>query len=202
MAGYADTGVSLHAHYLMSWLAALAMLCAVMFERLFTADRTHAMLLRLHVSGIGGGKFLLWKLLLVFGFLLAVLLLGGAAAQRLVQLQWSFVSVLCITAAAAVIAVTAAACLLTADKGISIWLVGTAMQLFLCGGLVPREMLPGIVLRIGDFLPLGSARLLIAPLFGGSKSGTSVWVGAVWIAVSIGAMLLRVKALRRKGGGE
>lgn len=201
VAKYADTGVSLHAHYLMSWLAALAMLCAVMFERLFTADRTHAMLLRLHVSGIGDGNFLVWKLLLTAGFLLVVLLLGSAAGGEWVELQWTWGTVLTLTAAAAVMAAAAGAVLLVAGRGAPVWLFGIAVQLFLCGGLVPRQMLPRPILLAGDLLPLGIARSLIAPLFGGGWSSAALCGAAVWIAVSIFAMLLRIRSLRRKGGG-
>ena len=121
---------------------------------------------------------------------------GGLAVSAL--LQWAGLSRM--IAAPALAGGVWLALLLPA--GAPLWLGAAAVQLFLCGGLVPREMLPRIILQVGDLLPLGAARSLIAPLFGGSKSDVAVWAAAVWIAVSIGAMLLRLKALRRKGGGE
>lgn len=202
VAAYADTGISLTAHYLVTWLAALTMLCAVMFDRLFTADCSRSMLLRLRASGISGSAFLLWKLILVFLFLFSVLLLGSMGVQNWVSLSWSAEAILFIAAGALVCASTVGAVLMANRNGAPVWLAGTVIQVFLCGGLVPRQMLPRPILIVGDLLPLGIVRSLLSPLFGGSVSLLALGGAAVWGSLSITAMLLQLSRLRAKGGAE
>ena len=85
-------------------------------------------------------------------------------------------------------------------RGAPILLFGTLLGLFLCGGLVPRQMLGRWLLLVGDLTPLGAARGLLAPLLGGSLSGTVLISALAWLVVCPGIVLLRLRAER--GGRE
>ena len=197
---YAGTGLSLPAHYAASWLAAVLMLCTVMFEKLYTADRNRAMLLRLRASGVSDGAFLIWKILLPFAFFSAVLLLALLLLGRWLEIVWNLRSILCAALGGAVVSVSAAAAMIGARRGTSILLFGTLLSLFLCGGLVPCQMLGRWLLLAGDLTPLGAARGLLAPILGGAVSPV-VLIGAVaWLIIGPVIVLLRLRAER--GGRE
>ena len=199
---YAGSGVSVTAHYAMSWLAALITLSAVMFERLYISDRNRSMLLRLRGAGVSDARFLAWKIVLPFLFLLLILLavlgaLGGAA-----DVQWSTASTAGAFAAAAVSAVVAAALLIRLERGALALMVSTVLGLFLCGGIVPRQMLPSALLAVGDVTPLGISRGLLAPSFGGELSGVVVGGAVFWLLAGLSVPALHLRRLRLKGGAQ
>lgn len=197
---YAGSGVSLTAHYVISWLALLLALSAVMFERLYTSDCDRAMLLRLNGSGVGDGAFLIWKIVLPFGFLLAILLVVLGVLSRWMAVQWSAASVVCAVAAALIPAVTAAVFLICLEKGSLALMMVSVLSLFLCGGIVPRQMLGSAILLSGEFTPLGVVRGLLAPLFGGSASLSVIAAAVFWMLGGSAALVLRLRRLRLKGG--
>ena len=197
---YADTGMSLPAHYAASWLAAVLMLGAVMFDTLYTADRSRAMLLRLRASGVSDGTFLFGKIALPFAFFMIVLLVSLLVLGRWIALEWSILSVFCAVLSMGIVAVTAAAAMIGARRGTPVLLIGTLLGLFLCGGLVPRQMLGRGLLFVGDLTPLGVARGLLAPLMGGSLSSAVLLAAFVWLIACPTIALLRLRAER--GGRE
>ena len=196
VADYADTGLSLLAHYAASWFAAVLMLGAVMFETLYTADRNRAMLLRLRASGVTDGAFLVGKLVLPFAFFLLVLILALLLLGKWIAPVWNLRSILCAILSMAVVSVTAAAAMIGSRRGAPILLFGTLLGLFLCGGLVPRQMLGRWLLFAGDLTPLGAARGLLAPLLGGSLSGAVLMSALVWLSVCPVVALLCLRAER------
>lgn len=199
---YAGSGVSLSVHYAVSWLALLLALSAVMFERLYLSDRDRSMLLRLNGAGVTDGRFLFWKLVLPFFFLFGVLLIALAVLGRWFGVVWNDTAVLCAAAAAAVPAVMAAAFLICMKKGSPALMISGVLGLFLCGGIVPRQMLHPLMLKAGDLTPLGVSRGLLAPVFGGELSPWAVAAAAVWCIAGTAAMVLSLRRLRLKGGAQ
>ena len=197
---YAGTGLSLPAHYAVSWLAAVLMLCAVMFEKLYTTDRNRAMLLRLRASGVSDGAFLIWKIVLPFVFFAVVLLLALLILGRWLEVVWNLRSIFCAVLGVAVVSVSAAAAMIGARRGTSILLFGTLLSLFLCGGLVPRQMLGQWIMLAGDLTPLGAARGLLAPMLGGAVAPVVLIGAAAWLIICPVISLLRLRAER--GGRE
>ena len=200
MTDYADTGLSLPAHYAVSWLAAVLMLGAVMFEKLYTADRSRAMLLRLRSIGVSDAAFLVGKLVLPFIFFLAVLLSVLLILGQWLEVVWNLRSILCAVLGVAVVSVSAAAAMMGSRRGTPILLFGTLLGLFLCGGLVPRQMLGRWILLAGDLTPLGVARGLLAPMLGGELPPAALIAVPVWLTVCPVIALLRLRAER--GGRE
>lgn len=199
---YADTGVSLAAHYLMSWLAALAGLSLVMFEHLYRADSNRSMLLRLRVSGITAGRYLVWKIVPVGAFVLLVFFAGAGILSRWMTVQWSAAAILSALAAAGLTAATAAAVLLVVKNGSGLWMAATLVELFLCGGIVPRQMLAEPILLVGDLTVLGAARSLLAPMFGGAFHWMGLTAAIGWSALAVMVMVLHLHRLQLKGGAE
>ena len=199
---YAGSGVSLTGHYAVSWLALLLALSAVMFERLYIADRDRSMLLRLSGMGVTDGGFLLWKLILPLLFLLIVLLGVLGAVSEWVAVEWSAVNLLYAVIAVAVPAAVAAMLLICMKRGASSLMVGSVLGLFLCGGIVPRQMLHPMMLAAGDLTPLGVSRGLLAPMFGGELSVGAAVMAFVWIFGSVVMMIASLRRLRLKGGAQ
>ena len=199
---YAGSGLSVVTHYAVSWLALLLALSAVMFERLYLSDRNRSMLLRLSGVGVTDGKFLLWKLVLPFLFLTALLLGALAVLKRWIEMEWSFAAVLCAVAAAIVPAILAAAFMISMEKGAPALMVNSVLGLFLCGGIVPRQMLHPVMLAVGDLTPLGVSRGLLAPMFGGELSVWSPVGTVIWSVAGVTAMVLSLRRLRLKGGAQ
>ena len=197
---YADTGLSLPAHYAASWLAAVLMMSAVMFEKLYTADRSRAMLLRLRSVGVSELAFLVGKLVLPFLFFLAVLLVALLILGRRLEVVWNVRSILCAVLGAAVVSVSAAAVMIGLRRGAPILLFGTLLGLFMCGGLVPRQMLGQWILLAGDLTPLGAVRAVLAPLLGGELRPAALIAAVVWLIACPVIALLRLRAER--GGRE
>lgn len=197
---YADTGMSLAAHYAASWLAALLMLGTVMFEQLYTTDRSRSMLLRLRAVGVSDGVFVLWKFLLPFGFLVAVLLLVLLALGRWIEVQWSVWTLICALLGAAIAAATAEMLGMCLNRGAPFLMVGTLVGLFLCGGLMPRQMLGRWLLLAGDLTPLGISRGLLAPIFGGEVKPVTLICALLWLVGCPVVIGCRLRTLRRKGG--
>ena len=138
-----------------------------MFEKLYTADRSRAMLLRLRSIGVSEAAFLVGKLVLPFLFFLAVLLVALLILGRRLEVVWNVRSILSAVLGAAVVSVSAAAVMIGLRRGAPILLFGTLLGLFMCGGLVPRQMLGRWILLVGDLTPLGAVRAVLAPLLGG-----------------------------------
>ena len=197
---YTDTGLSLIAHYAVSWLAAVLMMSAVMFERLYTADRSRGMLLRLRAVGVSDVKFLIWKILLPFLFFAVVVTITLPILMRWLTIEWSVLSIVCAALGLLVVAVASATIVLCAERGTPILLISTLMGLFLCGGLIPRQMLAQWLLFIGDITPLGVSRGLCAPLFGGELSCMTIIAALFWLSVCPIAVVLRLRRVREKGG--
>ena len=199
---YADTGLSLAAHYAVSWLAAVLMMSAVMFERLYTADRSRGMLLRLRAMGVSDGTFMAWKIILPFLFFAAVLMVALPMLSRWLPLEWSWAALVCLALGLMIIAVTSAAVMMCAERGVPILLVSALVGLFLCGGLVPRQMMGRWLLFVGDLMPLGVSRGFFAPLFGGDLSYVTVVAALFWLIVCPIAIVLRLARVRQKGGAQ
>lgn len=199
---YNGTGLTTAAYYAATWLSLFLLLCGLFFPRLYTADVQGPLLTRLTSCGIGSRAFLAGKLLypLLFRLPLIGLLLFGLS--RFVPLQFTFASLLglglSLLMATAMISFSAVA--LSSHKGWAGLMMGVAaLGLFLCGGLVPRSMLPRAVAEAGRFTPSGAVLSCLKPLFGGKADLPSLLTGLVFTGLLAGLALWHLKTLPRKG---
>ncbi len=198
---YLDTAMSGEAYFALIWTLTLLFLSSLFFLPLFLTDCTKPMLCRLSALGVGNFGFMRTKLFLAF--LLRLILLTALFALLLpmgitVMGAGSFFALL---AAAAYLAVIGAALSMSMGNGVTSNVIFAVVGLFLCGGLVPRQLLPAYLTEIGALTPFGAAADLLAPAFGGTVSTFGICAACVWL---IGAVLLINRHLTRtrlgKGG--
>ena len=74
------------------------------------------------------------------------------------------------------------------------------LGLLLCGGVIPRPLLPKGLTLLGDLTPVGVVRGLLSPCFGG---GTDAWVfvaALIYLALANGMIWIGIKRIRMGGG--
>ena len=69
--------------------------------------------------------------------------------------------------------------------------------LILCGGVIPRPVLPSWLLALGDLTPYGAARGLLLPAFSTETGWGGVFIALVWSAAGVLLLKLRWDALIR-----
>ncbi len=197
---YADTGMSLAAHYAAGWLCLLCSLAAMFFHRLLLTDLS--LLPRLRSAGVGDGQFMCFKLLLPWLFRCLIIATAAAALSYLgLGARFDLLSILCALLAAAFITLWESGLILA--FGSSAGAVSTLLAfsgLFLTGGILPRTMLPKALLLLGDISPLGAARGLLATLLGGPFEVLPFLAAAVYSAIALFLMHRRLAAAVK--GGE
>lgn len=184
---YDGTGLSIEAYYAVCWLTLLAMMLSVFFISLYTRDLTHPILCRLRSCGANVPDFWRWKFVFTFAFRLLFVCAALLVMSLFGMAEFGFAAVCCACVASLFMTVCGIALTAFSRDGITVNLIVAAGGLLLCGGIVPRQLLPEILLMIGDFTPFGVARSLLAPAFGANVDVTAVLfafiyaVGAVYI---------------------
>ncbi|MGN1002310.1 MAG: ABC transporter permease [Oscillospiraceae bacterium] len=197
---YAGSSLTGAGFYASAWLALGLLLCSLFFHKLYTADLTRPMLCRLRAAGVRDRAFVCGKLL--WPGLFRVLLLAAALPilSRFLDIELTAGTLLLTLAAALAASVLGAAlCMGTGSGGA--WLAALAAGgLFLCGGIVPRPLLPGWLLRLGALTPFGAVQALLAPVFGGELDAGAALAGLVYGLLGLLWLFRRLSALRV--GGE
>lgn len=196
---YADTNMSTVAYYAMCWLTLLLLLTAMFFSRLYTEDFKKPTLCRLRSLGVTDGEFLLGKILYPFAFLLLLtvgILIGVA---QFAQSDGSPVWVLMVPVAVLLAAVVGGFTVMASGNGVSLTAAVSILGLLLCGGVIPRQLLPQAVLTLGSITPYGAVLGLLTPVMGGKLELLPVLAGLVY-AVLLPAVVCRRLAGIRIGG--
>lgn len=197
---YADTAMSTAAYYIVCWSALLLMLSSLFFARLYTQDLNRPILCRLKSLGVGDGRFLTGKLLYPALFqaviLSAILLVTGSIAPAAV----GAVSLVCALLSILLSAGACGVCMMLGHRGIPLVVVAALAGLFLCGGIVPRQMLPDALLTLGSLTPYGAVQGLLQPLLGGRVPAPSLFAGLIYLLMIPFASCARLRQVRT--GGE
>ncbi len=164
---YADTNMSTTAYYAVCWLTLLLLLVTMFFSRLYTDDVKKPMLCRLRGLGVGDGAFLAGKILFPFAFLTILLVAIIAAMHTSVSLHVTFGTVLCALAGALLAALIGGGIMMAIPHGVPVVAAVAVAGLLLCGGFIPRQLLPHALLTLGSATPFGAVQGLILPIFGG-----------------------------------
>lgn len=196
---FCDTGVSEEAYYLILWVVMLLLLLAIVFIPLYRTDCKTPLLRRLRSLGVGDVKFTAPKLTLTFAFHAALLAAVFGAAVHFGLAEVSAASVLCLILTAAYTSLIGACASTALGNGIASSFILAAGGLIMCGGIVPRRIMPGIVTFLGDISPFGAAKALLSMSFGAPPYPLPLIAAAVYGAVSV--MLIGMK-LRRVRLGE
>lgn len=198
---YGDTAMSSSAYYAVSWIALLMMLSTLFFARLYTQDLNRPMLCRLRALGVGDGGFLLGKLLYPALFQLAALAAAMAALG-----QWLPGRIGAGTLAAALAGAILSACvcgglMMLGHYGTPAVAVTALAGLLLCGGIIPRQLLPDALLTLGSITPYGVVQGLLMPLLGGKTDWVCYVGGAVYLVAVPAALRAGLRRVRMGGGG-
>ena len=198
---YAGTSMSAEAYYVASWSALLIMLLPLFFVRLYTGDLKKSILCRLRGTGITDGDFLLGKVLYPAAFQLIVIGVILCAGKNLIVPSVSLVSVLCVIAGVVIAAAVCGFLLMLGSRGVPVLILLALSGLLLCGGVIPRQMLPDGLLAVGAITPYGVVQNLLMPLWGGRCSWLSGGAGLVYATAATIAAYARLQHIRI-GGDE
>ncbi|MBE6963118.1 MAG: ABC transporter permease [Ruminococcaceae bacterium] len=198
---YAGTGMSTEAYYAVSWAALLIMLLPLFLARLYTQDLKKPMLCRLRGAGIKDRDFLLGKIACPAAFQAVVLAVILYAVKGQVVPSVGIVPVLCALAGVIVSAVVCCFLMMLGYRGVSLLIVIALTGLLLCGGIIPRQMLPEGLLAVGAMTPYGIVQTLLMPIWGGRFRWSSCGMGAAYVVIASAAVYARLRYVRI-GGDE
>lgn len=200
---YSTSAASLVGHYLLCYCVLLLMLIDMLFFDFIRREGDRTLLCRLRSMGIRGSHLLAAKLPLVLG-IKALLLIGMLVSMHLMYgLTFTFAGIVAIPAVvifSSVCGVSLCALLRRSEVGPCLICALALAGLFLCGALVPYDMLPLSVTQWGAYTPLGIGVGMLSPLFGGTPSVVPYLLGAVLCAVLFFAACRHTARLCVKGG--
>ncbi len=202
MAPYSGTGLTADAYYAAAWIGFFLLLCGLFFPALYTADTRKSMLIRLYSLSVTPAGYLSGKLLFPFLFRLPLIAAILAILSRSFSLRFTPGALLCalLGILTASLLTSFASVALGQKKGWQGLLMGIAsVCLFLCGGLIPRSMLPDWVAQIGRFTPTGAVLGAFKPLFGGPADIPAILAGLLLTALAAFAAFRHITALPQKG---
>ncbi len=195
---YGNTSMTPAAHYGISWTAFLLFLTAVLFNQLVLTDTSRSLLGRLRALGVSDGAFLFGKILYPFLFRIAILLAALPFAGK--YLHFTLRTVCGAVAALLLASVIGTAITLFVKNAAAANIFLAIGGLFLCGGILPRQLMPVWLLFLGDITPLGASRALLAPLCGGTVSAAATV--AVFFYAALSVWLCRLALRRKRVGGD
>jgi len=201
---YHGTGMQTEAYFVLCWLLLLFFLLSLFFIPLFQCDLNRGILNRLFSYGVGPIRFMSSKLILMFltrialfaAFAVGLHLLKEAELDNplIVDIGLSALTVILAVAGIAFVTFIGAALTMCFGDGITANVLSAILGMFLCGGIVPRPLLPQLVLDIGRFTPFGAAKAFFEPLFGAGVDIAAL-IAAVLYAV-LAVILIRNKLTR------
>lgn len=198
---YAGTGMTTEAYYVVSWAALLIMLLPLFFARLYTRDMKKPVLCRLRGLGIKDGHFLIGKIAYPAAFQAFVIAAILFVTKNQIAPSVRLSAVLCAIAGIVIVATVCAFLMMLGHRGVPALIVIALSGLLLCGGIVPRQMLPDALLAVGAVTPFGVAQNLLSPMWGGQCSWLSCGMGLVYAVAAAVAAHARLQHVRI-GGDE
>ena len=195
---FGGAGLDTIGHYVLCWCAMALFLTVLAFIPLFRSDAASSLVRRMAALGVRPAAYLRWKLILTAGFRF-VLTLGVLALLSAVGFAPAFgLRTVGSALALAIWLALAGACLsLCCGGGVAAVCLLSGGGLLLCGGLIPRPLLPGWLIRIGDLTPFGAARGLLLPAFSAEAGWGALIPAAVYMIAAAVWLVLRWRALVR-----
>lgn len=196
MLPYLDTQLPTESYYAMCWALALLFLISIFFSDLYLHDMTPGMLGRLKSYNVGCFKFFLPKTILMFLFRSALFIPFIIFSQKPDSITVTGIVAALVTSL--YITIVCTALIICFKDSITANAIVAIGGMLLCGGIVPRQILPEAITLIGDFTPFGAAKLLASPSFGASMSMASL-PALIYVIVSV-FLIYRKYSLVVSGG--
>ena len=189
---YHGTGMPTESYFILCWLLLLMFLLSLFFIPLFLADCNQGMLNRLYAYGVGPVRFMRGKLALMVItraviIAAAILLLKLLASNEIIviPLEMNAINIILVVLGIAFVTLIGAALTMCFGDGITSNVLSGLLGMFLCGGIVPRPMLPDAVLTIGRLTPFGAAKALFEPLFGAEPDVAALASAVVYAVIAV-----------------
>ncbi len=195
---YYDTNMAQTDYFVMCYILLFLFLTAISFSELFTKDMEQGLLSRLSAHGINCFKFFLPKVTATFIFRLIIIV----TVMLVIHIGKGFSAelLICSVLTAIYISVITACISVCFDDCISSTSIVAIGGTFLCGAVIPKQLLPRLLTFLGDFTPFGGAKLLCEPIFSGEFSLLTFIVPTVYLTISV--ILMRQKFHRVLSGGD
>lgn len=193
---YLDTDMTSGAFYASCFTVFVLILTGVFFLPLFLRDLNEPVLNRLASCGVGTRTFLTPKLILTGAFRLLLAFTAAAVLTRYGLAGLSARSAVFLAASAVFCTVLAACLTVCFGDGVTASAVFGFAGLFLVGGVIPRQMLPGWLTAAGDLLPFGAARSLLSPAFGGRTDPVSLAAAVCWALLALWLTGVKIRKIR------
>ena len=200
---YSTSSSSLSGHYMLHYSVLLLSLVDMLYFDFVRRDCNRTLLSRFKSAGVGGMHIIVSKLpsvLLTKAVLLVVML---AVLSGLFSVSVSIVSVLsivCFLLFSSIFGVCLCALTQISDIGPCIICALCFAGLFLCGGLVPYDMLPVSVTALGAYTHIGVGVSMLAPAFGGNVFPLSYISAFLYAAAMLYLSKRRFDSLCIEGG--
>ena len=195
MTDYAGTSLSPEDYYLTAWVAFVLALSGLFFWKLYRNDMKQPIVTRLLVYGVKEWHMAVGKVLfpvLFQALLLGLVLVVVKPTEGVIHMEAVLSVVLALLMSSAVS--FAFAVNMKNEVVVSAFL--SFLGLLLCGGVIPRPLLPEGMAFVGDITPVGVIRSLITPCFGGGSTAWAIAAGFVYLAVAcmmIGRGIRKIK---------
>ncbi|MBE6611217.1 MAG: ABC transporter permease, partial [Ruminococcaceae bacterium] len=197
---YLDTGMTPTAYFAMCWLLMLLFLISIFFIPLVTKDCDRGLLSRLTAGGITPARFVSSKLAILTVLRLILLTPTLILFAGLAGISINPWAILMTPLCAFFVSLIGICLTLCTGDGITGNAIPAVLGLFLCGGLVPRQLLPGAVTFMGRFTPFGAAMALISPIFGAPPDIPGILCAMLYAALA--AIFIRRRLIRILAGRD
>jgi len=186
--GYHGTGMPTESYFALCWLLLLLFLISLFFIPLFLTDCNQGMLNRLFAYGVGPVRFMSGKLILMAASRAVILAAVLLVMQKFGLVYFTVPAVISAVVGVIYITFVGAALTMCFGDGITGNVISGVLGMFLCGGIVPRPMLPELVLDIGRFTPFGAAKAFLEPMFGADFDIAAMIAAVVYAALAVWLM--------------
>ncbi len=202
---YQNTALSPEQYYLTAWLAFVLSLTGLFFWKLYRTDLNRSMVTRLLSYGVKEWHFVAGKIVYPFLFQFGLIALLGIFLAQKGNLVFNIKTIASVLLALVLTSGLSFALAVNMKNELMVSTTLSFCGLLLCGGVIPRPLLPDLFCMIGDILPVGVIRALLSPCLAG-ESGISSYVYAiayVYAMAYLGVIVVLIKRgmKRYKTGG-
>ena len=197
---YVDTGMSTASFYVMCWITLLLFMVSLFFAPMLQRDCNSEMLRRLRTLGIGSYKFMRWKIALPALYRFVIAIIAFLIAGRYLQIVWNVPSVISTIVSVLFISIIGTAITMCLGDGITANVIFALGGMVLSGGLIPRQLLPVVLCKIGDLTPFGVAVGLMKPIVGATVAPMTIIFAIIYAVLAL-SLIRHTLTKKIMGGG-
>jgi len=196
---YHNTSMSTVLFYYVCWICFILYMASLFFVSLTKTDCTRSMLCRLKTCGVGFVRFISSKVLCLSVFRFLLLILSLLILKNQLEAEITIWTVICSIEAVVFITVTGMCITMCTEDSLTGNILFAVGGLLFCGGLVPRQLLPELVVLIGEYSPFGIAKSLLAQIAQGSMDWSILLPAFLYSIVSV---VLIIRKINRTMAGR